>query len=221
MFLPLSLPEHFLPCTFPPTSKSEHVPSLVPFPSISFPGPSKNRVPLANTRTHASPPAQSTHNRCRPPSCAAWTEATSSCQTGGSRGPLLPCGPPHPRVASPPQLAVQQPQRPGQAGRQRRRRQRRRHHLLRSGRGAPHRRPTRLTRPSRPPPPRRRPRPATPPPTTHPPPLPPLPRRPARPRRHPPSARSQTRPQPPPPQPSRPRSPASRGGAPRSAGARS
>ena len=129
-----------LPCTFPTRVRKRTHSFPGPFPEHLLPWPFQNRAPLANTRTHASPPSPSTHNRCRPPSCAVWTEATSSCQTGGLRGPLLPCGPPHPRVASPPQLAVQQPQRPDQAGRQRRCRQRRRHYLLRSGRGPPHRR---------------------------------------------------------------------------------
>mmetsp|Transcript_15891 Transcript_15891/g.37636 ORF Transcript_15891/g.37636 Transcript_15891/m.37636 type:complete len:833 (-) Transcript_15891:301-2799(-) len=68
------------------------------------------RVSCQRPLTHLRPLA-----RCWPPSCAAWTKA--SCRTGGIPQPH------HSLVASPSQLGVQQPQRPGQAGHQRRRRQ--------------------------------------------------------------------------------------------------
>ena len=66
-FLPLSLPEHFLPCTSPPTSKSEHVPSLVPsraFPSLVLPDPSPARK---HTSTHPHPPSPHTRAHQRFP----------------------------------------------------------------------------------------------------------------------------------------------------------
>ena len=117
-----------------PRSLSEHIPSLVRSTSCT----------RSQTHTHAPSPFPST--RCCPPSCAAWTEAMSSCQTGGSR--VLP-HPHHSLVASPSQLTVQQPRRPSQAGHQKRRRQWHQDPVLASGHGAPRRRPPRPTRPPR------------------------------------------------------------------------
>ena len=181
----------FLPsfAHFYPVSKSEHV--------------SLSEHILARKRAHTRALAHSHSKRCRSPYRAPrGPAATSCCRTGGSR--VFP-RPSHPPATSPSQLAGQQPQRPGQTGRQRRCGQRRQHHLLASGRGAPRHRlahphltqPRRPTRRRRPPPPRPPPQQATPP-VAH-----PLPRT-----RPPPALR-----------PSRPRSRALRGGAPRSAGA--
>ena len=208
-------PLHSLPCQKANTFLSEH--TFLAWPAEPFRTRSQT-----HTHTRTPFPHFSTSTQCRPPSSAAWTAATSSCRTGGSR--VLP-RPSHPPATSPPQLGVQQPQRRGQAGRQRRRGKRCPYPILASGRGAPrHRRACpRPTRPRRPPPPRPRPRPAAQP-VPRPRPRPP-PRPPPRPRhRHPPSARPSRAPPPPaPPRPPapRPRSRASRGGAPRSAGARS
>jgi hypothetical protein len=137
-----------------------HVPTRVrrgprpffrPFPSTFLAFGLQNFMhSLASTHTPLLLPHA--HTRCCLPSCAAWTAATSSCRTVGWR--VLPR--PHltPHATSPSQLAVQQPRRGGQEGRQRRRWQ---HHLLASGRGAPRHRLayphlTCSTRPRRPPP---------------------------------------------------------------------
>ena len=94
-------------------SLSEHIPCLA----------LQNLPALAHKRTHTPPFPIPSSTRCCPPSCAAWTAATSSCRTAGSRVRPPPSQPP---ATSPSQLGVQQPQRRGQAGRQRRRGQRRR-----------------------------------------------------------------------------------------------
>ena len=93
---------------------------------------SKHILARKRTRTHTL--AHSHSNRCRSPSCAAWTAATSCCRTGGSRVLQHPS---HRRATSPTQRGGQQPRRRGQTGPQRRRGQRRPHRLLASGCGAP------------------------------------------------------------------------------------
>ena len=92
------------------TFLSEH--TFLAWPAETFPHSLAN----AHTHTHTLPHF-STCTQCRPPSSAAWTAATSSCRTGGSR--VLPRRS-HPPVTSPSQLAVQLPP----------------HHLRRTGNGA-------------------------------------------------------------------------------------
>ena len=67
-------------------SESEHV----PFPNTFLPWPAEPFHSLTDARTHAPFSNFSTSTRCCPPSCAAWTAATSSCRTGGSRVLLRP-----------------------------------------------------------------------------------------------------------------------------------
>ena len=126
-------PKCLLSCQRPLT----HLRTLPPFLA---------RVSLASISEHISTlvplgvflPASCTTfrilSRCYSQSCAVWTAVTSSCRTAGSRVRPRPSQLP---ATSPPQLAVQQPRRRGQAGRPRRRGQRRRYHILASGRGAP------------------------------------------------------------------------------------
>ena len=75
------------PCIPPPpvVSEGEHVPFPEHIPCLTF--------PHSQTHTHAPLPI-STPTRCRPPLCAAWTAATSSCRTAGSRVLPRPSQPP-------------------------------------------------------------------------------------------------------------------------------
>ena len=100
-------------CTFPPASEREHTSSFVPFRTHSFKTfPNTLLVPFfsrthslclacstscSRSQTHTHPYSthtSSTSTRCCPPSCAAWTAATSSCRTGGWRVLPRPSHPP-------------------------------------------------------------------------------------------------------------------------------
>ena len=72
----------------PVVSEGEHVPFPEHIPCF---GPLT--FPHSQTHTHAPLPI-STPTRCRPPLCAAWTAATSSCRTAGSRVLPRPSQPP-------------------------------------------------------------------------------------------------------------------------------
>ena len=89
-------PLHSLPCQKANTFLSEHTRSLL-WPAETFPHSLAN----AHTHTHTLPHF-STSTQCRPPSSAAWTAATSSCRTGGSRvlprPSQPPCDPPRHRL---------------------------------------------------------------------------------------------------------------------------